>query len=133
MKFYCRIQPKVFTAVLLAIIIAFIGFSGNVDAASNVGSWYAVGDTGKFFGSSRFCVISLTYIGLIDLCVLCVSVVRPTPSPARLYLRIHFTHQTGESHFSNLALHFHLWESEKFMSARVIKVATDQQKLVGMP
>ena len=48
-------------------------------------------------GSSRFCVISLTYIGLIDLCVLCVSVVRPTPSPARLYLRIHFTHQTGES------------------------------------
>ncbi|TRV02581.1 MAG: hypothetical protein EWV41_20220 [Microcystis wesenbergii Mw_MB_S_20031200_S109] len=42
-------------------------------------------------------MISLTYIGLIDLCVLCVSVVRPTPSPARLYLRIHFTHQTGES------------------------------------
>ncbi|MDB9426515.1 hypothetical protein PN437_16775 [Microcystis aeruginosa CS-564/01] len=42
-------------------------------------------------------MISLTYIGLIDLCVLCVSVVRPTPSPARPYLRTHFTHQTGES------------------------------------
>ncbi|MDB9386902.1 Phosphate ABC transporter, periplasmic phosphate-binding protein PstS [Microcystis aeruginosa NIES-98] len=45
-------------------------------------------------GSSRFCVISLTYIGSIDLCVLCVSVVPSTPSPAILYLKIHFTHQT---------------------------------------
>ncbi|ELS45261.1 hypothetical protein C789_4941 [Microcystis aeruginosa FACHB-905 = DIANCHI905] len=36
---------------------------------------------------------SLTYI-MIDLCVLCVFVVRFTPSPAGLYLRIHFTHQT---------------------------------------
>ncbi|CCI36786.1 hypothetical protein MICAK_2710003 [Microcystis aeruginosa PCC 9701] len=51
----------------------------------------------KIRGSSRLCVISLTYIVAIDLCVLCVSVVRSTPSPARLYLRIHFTHQTGES------------------------------------
>ncbi|ELS50062.1 hypothetical protein C789_197 [Microcystis aeruginosa FACHB-905 = DIANCHI905] len=42
-------------------------------------------------------MISLTYIVAIDLCVLCVSVVHSTPSPARLYLRIHFTHQTGES------------------------------------
>ncbi|WP_334310900.1 hypothetical protein [Microcystis aeruginosa] len=38
-------------------------------------------------------MISLTYIGSIDLCVLCVPVVPSTPSPARLYLRIHFTHQ----------------------------------------
>ncbi|MDB9415457.1 hypothetical protein [Microcystis aeruginosa] len=29
-------------------------------------------------GSSRFCVISLTYIGSINLCVLCVFVVRST-------------------------------------------------------
>ena len=33
----------------------------------------------------------------IDLCVLCVFVVRSTPSPGGMYLRIHFTHQTGES------------------------------------
>ncbi|AVQ72954.1 hypothetical protein B5D77_17985 [Microcystis sp. MC19] len=45
-------------------------------------------------GSSRFCVISLTYIGSINLCVLCVFVVRSTPSLGRMYLRIHFTHQT---------------------------------------
>ncbi|CCI08401.1 conserved hypothetical protein [Microcystis aeruginosa PCC 7941] len=38
-------------------------------------------------------MISLTYI-MIDLCVLCVFVVPSTPSPAGLYLRIHFTHQT---------------------------------------
>ncbi|MDB9397385.1 hypothetical protein [Microcystis aeruginosa] len=44
-------------------------------------------------------MISLTYIVAIDLCVLCVSVVPSTPSPARLYLRIHFTHQTWESPF----------------------------------
>ncbi|GBL15360.1 hypothetical protein MTo_02672 [Microcystis aeruginosa NIES-1211] len=31
-------------------------------------------------GSSRFCVISLIDIGSIDLCVLCVFVVRSTPS-----------------------------------------------------
>ncbi|CCI34328.1 Genome sequencing data, contig C319 (fragment) [Microcystis sp. T1-4] len=43
------------------------------------------------------CVISLTYIGLIDLCVLCVFVVRSTPSLGGLYLRIHFTHQIQES------------------------------------
>ena len=48
-------------------------------------------------GSSRFCVISLTYIGSIDLCVLCVFVVRSTPSLGVMYLRIHFTHQTWES------------------------------------
>ncbi|AVQ70427.1 hypothetical protein B5D77_02905 [Microcystis sp. MC19] len=42
-------------------------------------------------------MISLTYIGSIDLCVLCVSVVPSTPSPAVLYLRIHFTHQIQES------------------------------------
>ncbi|MFM7355261.1 MAG: hypothetical protein ACKO1G_20095, partial [Microcystis aeruginosa] len=29
---------------------------------------------------------------------LCVSVVRSTSSPAGLYLRIHFIHQTQESH-----------------------------------
>ncbi|ELS49410.1 hypothetical protein C789_766 [Microcystis aeruginosa FACHB-905 = DIANCHI905] len=45
---------------------------------------------------------SLTYIGAIDLCVLCVPVVPSTRSrvasalrpPAGLYLRIHFAHQT---------------------------------------
>ncbi|CCI37152.1 conserved hypothetical protein [Microcystis aeruginosa PCC 9701] len=42
-------------------------------------------------------MISLTYIVVIDLCVLCVSVVPSTRSPAGLYLRIHFTHQTQES------------------------------------
>ena len=31
---------------------------------------------------------------LVALCVLCFSVVPSTPSPAGLYLRIHFTHQT---------------------------------------
>ncbi|TRV78146.1 MAG: hypothetical protein EWV52_03365 [Microcystis panniformis Mp_MB_F_20051200_S6D] len=44
-------------------------------------------------------MISLTYIGLIDLCVLCVSVVPSTPSPAGLYLRMVgyalLTHPTG--------------------------------------
>ncbi|MCZ8201360.1 MULTISPECIES: hypothetical protein [unclassified Microcystis] len=43
------------------------------------------------------CDISLTYIRAINLCVLCVFVVRSTSSPAGLYLRIHFTHQTEES------------------------------------
>ncbi|CCH92941.1 conserved hypothetical protein [Microcystis aeruginosa PCC 9432] len=38
-------------------------------------------------------MISLTYI-MIDLCVLCVGRVPSTPSPAGLYLRIHFTYQT---------------------------------------
>ncbi|TRV21662.1 MAG: hypothetical protein EWV40_11345 [Microcystis flos-aquae Mf_WU_F_19750830_S460] len=42
-------------------------------------------------------MISLTYIGLIDLCVLCVFVVRSTPSLGGMYLRIHFIHQTWES------------------------------------
>ncbi|MFM6409738.1 MAG: hypothetical protein ACKPGT_35775 [Microcystis sp.] len=45
-----------------------------------------------FYGSSGFCVISLTYI-MIDLCVLCVFVVRSTHSLGVMYLRIHFTHQ----------------------------------------
>ncbi|CCI12905.1 conserved hypothetical protein [Microcystis aeruginosa PCC 9806] len=39
-------------------------------------------------------MISLTYIVVIDLCVLCVSVVLSMRSPAGLYLRIHFAHQT---------------------------------------
>ncbi|TRV42964.1 MAG: hypothetical protein EWV53_05725 [Microcystis panniformis Mp_MB_F_20051200_S9] len=51
-------------------------------------------------------MISLNYIRAIDLCVLCVFVVRFTRSrvaialrpPAGLYLRIHFTHQAQESH-----------------------------------
>nr|CAO86523.1 unnamed protein product [Microcystis aeruginosa PCC 7806] len=51
----------------------------------------------KITGSSRFCVISLTHIGSIDLCVLCVFVVSSTPSLGGMYLRIHFTHQTWES------------------------------------
>jgi len=54
------------------------------------------------FGSLIICVINLTYIETINLCVLCAFVVRSTWSrvasalrpPARLYLRIHFTHQT---------------------------------------
>ncbi|GCA86420.1 hypothetical protein MiHa_04411 [Microcystis aeruginosa NIES-2522] len=37
----------------------------------------------KRWGSSRFCVISLIDIGSIDLCVLCVFVVRSTPSLLR--------------------------------------------------
>ncbi|CCI17306.1 hypothetical protein MICAF_2650004 [Microcystis aeruginosa PCC 9807] len=45
-----------------------------------------------------FCVITLTYIVVINLCVLCVFVVRSTPSLGGMYLRIHFTHQTWESH-----------------------------------
>ncbi|WP_375328031.1 hypothetical protein [Microcystis sp. BLCC-F210] len=47
-------------------------------------------------------MISLTYIGSIDLCVLCVFVVRSTPSLGGMYLRIHFTHQTWESRFPSL-------------------------------
>ncbi|MCZ8223262.1 MAG: hypothetical protein O9324_04705 [Microcystis sp. LE19-84.1B] len=43
---------------------------------------------------------SLTYIGSIDLCVLCVFVVCSTPSLGAMYLRIHFTHQIQESQFS---------------------------------
>ncbi|MFN6188623.1 MAG: hypothetical protein ACK460_21510 [Microcystis sp.] len=58
-------------------------------------------------GSLILCVISLTYIGAINLCVLCVFVVRSTRSPAGLYLRIHFTHQTEESHFSSYQ-HYYL-------------------------
>ncbi|MDB9415666.1 hypothetical protein [Microcystis aeruginosa] len=42
-------------------------------------------------------MISLTYIGAINLCVPCVLVVRSICSPARMYFRIHFTHQTQES------------------------------------
>ncbi|TRU32039.1 MAG: hypothetical protein EWV50_05965 [Microcystis aeruginosa Ma_MB_F_20061100_S20] len=50
-------------------------------------------------------MIGLNYIRAIDLCALCVFVVRFTRSrvasalrpPAGLYLRIHFTHQTQES------------------------------------
>ncbi len=41
--------------------------------------------------------ISLSYIGSINLCVLCVFVVRSTPSLGGMYLRIHFTHQIQES------------------------------------
>jgi hypothetical protein len=55
------------------------------------------GCSGSKVGSLILCVISLTYIGAIDLCVLCVFLVRSTGSPAELYLRIHFTHQTRES------------------------------------
>ncbi|ELS45349.1 hypothetical protein C789_4855 [Microcystis aeruginosa FACHB-905 = DIANCHI905] len=55
-------------------------------------------------GSSRFCVISLTYIGSIDLCVLCVFVVRSTHSLGGMYLRIHFTHQTWESRKKELKI-----------------------------
>ncbi|KAB0241243.1 hypothetical protein EZJ55_12340 [Microcystis aeruginosa EAWAG127a] len=42
-------------------------------------------------------MISLTDIGSINLCVLCVFVVRSTPSLGGMYLRIHFTHQIQES------------------------------------
>jgi len=45
----------------------------------------------------KFCVISLACIGSINLCVLRVFVVRYTPSPGGMYLRIHFTHQIQES------------------------------------
>ena len=56
-------------------------------------------------GSSRFCVISLIDIGLIDLCVLCVFVVRSTPSLGEMYLRIHFTHQSWESRKFKLGMY----------------------------
>ncbi|TRV24305.1 MAG: hypothetical protein EWV40_06935 [Microcystis flos-aquae Mf_WU_F_19750830_S460] len=46
-------------------------------------------------------MISLTYIGSLNLCVLCVFVVRSTPSPRGLYLRTHFTHQTQESRINS--------------------------------
>ncbi|TRU48641.1 MAG: hypothetical protein EWV91_09010 [Microcystis aeruginosa Ma_QC_Ca_00000000_S207] len=46
-------------------------------------------------------MISLTYIGSINLCVLCVSVVPSTPSLGEMYLRIHFTHQIQESRWRN--------------------------------
>ncbi|TRV02260.1 MAG: hypothetical protein EWV73_07305 [Microcystis wesenbergii Mw_QC_B_20070930_S4D] len=42
-------------------------------------------------------MISLTYIGSINLCVLCVFVVRSRLSLGGMYLRIHFTHQIQES------------------------------------
>ncbi|REJ43777.1 MAG: hypothetical protein DWQ53_16390 [Microcystis flos-aquae DF17] len=42
----------------------------------------SIRDKYKTAGSSRFCVISLTYY-MIDLCVLCVFVVRSTPSLLR--------------------------------------------------
>ncbi|WP_159252010.1 hypothetical protein [Microcystis aeruginosa] len=51
-------------------------------------------------------MISLTYIGSIDLCVLCVFVVRSTPSLGGMYLRIHFTHQTWESHLDEDSIVF---------------------------
>ena len=44
-------------------------------------------------------MISLTYRGSINLCVLCVSVVPSTRSLGGMYLRIHFTHQIQESRF----------------------------------
>jgi len=47
-------------------------------------------------GSLILCVISLTYIRPIDLRVLCVFVVRSSPSLARLYLRTHFSPDSGE-------------------------------------
>ncbi|OPF19379.1 hypothetical protein B1L04_08575 [Microcystis aeruginosa KW] len=59
-------------------------------------------------------MISLTYIGSIDLCVLCVFVVRSTPSLGAMYLRIHFTHQIQESHF----LLFPIFELSKINCAR---------------
>ncbi|CCI15066.1 hypothetical protein MICAF_1130005 [Microcystis aeruginosa PCC 9807] len=46
----------------------------------------------NFLTIISFCAIGLTYIGAIDLCVLCVFVVRFGRSLA-LYLRIHFTHR----------------------------------------
>ncbi|MFM7352228.1 MAG: hypothetical protein ACKO1G_04000 [Microcystis aeruginosa] len=40
----------------------------------------------------------------MNLCVLCVFVVRSTPSLSGMYLRIHFTHQTQESRQNKLLL-----------------------------
>ncbi|CCI28621.1 Similarity [Microcystis aeruginosa PCC 9808] len=51
----------------------------------------------KSIGSLTLVVISLTYIRPINLCVLCVFVVRSIRSPVGMYLRIDFTHQTQES------------------------------------
>ncbi|KAB0239405.1 hypothetical protein EZJ55_24105 [Microcystis aeruginosa EAWAG127a] len=49
-------------------------------------------------------MISLTDIGSINLCVLCVFVVRSTPSLGGMYLRIHFTHQIQESLYSRVEI-----------------------------
>ncbi|ELS49149.1 hypothetical protein C789_1074 [Microcystis aeruginosa FACHB-905 = DIANCHI905] len=49
-------------------------------------------------------MISLTHIGSIDLCVLCVFVVSSTPSLGGMYLRIHFTHQTWESQYLRILI-----------------------------
>ncbi|TRU07418.1 MAG: hypothetical protein EWV61_01150 [Microcystis aeruginosa Ma_AC_P_19900807_S300] len=51
--------------------------------------------------SGKLFSVSLTYIGSINLCVLCVFVVRSTPSLGEMYLRIHFTHQSWEGLISN--------------------------------
>nr|WP_253852321.1 hypothetical protein [Microcystis aeruginosa] len=49
-------------------------------------------------------MISLTYIVAFDLCVLCVSVVRSTHSPARLCLRIPLpTSPTAKTHLYGAA------------------------------
>nr|WP_238707304.1 hypothetical protein [Microcystis aeruginosa] len=45
-------------------------------------------------------MISLTYIKVFNLCVFSVFVVGSSSSLARPYLRIYFTRQTQESHFS---------------------------------
>nr|WP_253860530.1 hypothetical protein [Microcystis aeruginosa] len=58
-------------------------------------------------------MISLTYIGSINLCVLCVSVVPSTPSLGGMYLRIHFTHQTWESQIQSLILSFSFFRKAK--------------------
>ncbi|GCL44433.1 hypothetical protein NIES3787_01090 [Microcystis aeruginosa NIES-3787] len=55
-------------------------------------------------GSLILCVISLIDIGAIDLCVLCISVVRSTHPPALPYLRIHFKHRTHQKRYLSLKL-----------------------------
>ncbi len=50
-------------------------------------------------GSSRFCVISLTYIGSIDLCVLCVFVVRSCERTGKVPKLEHTANASGRDDF----------------------------------
>ncbi|KAB0241765.1 hypothetical protein EZJ55_15575 [Microcystis aeruginosa EAWAG127a] len=67
-------------------------------------SYYIISASSPIRGSLILCVISLTDIGAIDLCVLCVSVVRSTHPLAVPCLRIHFTHRTQEKPSEKVSL-----------------------------
>ncbi|GCL51039.1 transposase [Microcystis aeruginosa NIES-3804] len=69
-------------------------------------------------------MISLTYIGSINLCVLCVFVVRSTHSPAGLYPRIHFTHQTWESR--NYIFSIVILRSERVKNSSIKEISREE-------